>query len=574
MKECGTFSQNTSINNCYTVLYFLGESDGCEVYRIQNQALELKFLRLIKSELIDQIDLDRLQTDLNRISKFHHKNLVQCDPLQNFISQGVRYYYFLSDFISGETLSDLLIRRIRLNLYTTFDIILDVMMALKYLHDLPEQYIHGYVNPDNFYICYDDKKIKAYLFPIKISHYINGIKLSVQNKFDLSYMATDNLDGRKTVKGDIFSLMMVMYKCLTGVQAWIYDFDWQDSSVDFIKKQIEITRKVSAINHLSFYTTAVDEDFEKIVYKGLNQDYQNIVELSEALQHYAKDTFMIHRKSSNDAIEPVASIPKNTLVINKGLSAIAGMQVLKKQLQDDIISPLCEYSIYQHYRISPLNGILLYGAAGCGKTYIAQRIAEEINYHYIEVKPSDLASSYIHGTQEKIGRLFRQARENAPTLIFLDEVDAMLPKRDATNISHHYTAEVNEFLAQMTDCAEQNIFIIAATNRPEVIDNAILRTGRLDKLLYVPPPDFSTRQALLEMFLEGRPVDGFLDTYTLAFMTTGYVSSDLKFLVNEAAKLALKVQTVIRHEHFEEILKKYRPSISHEQITKYEKFRF
>ena len=133
------------------------------------------------------------------------------------------------------------------------------------------------------------------------------------------------------------------------------------------------------------------------------------------------------------------------------------------------------------YGIQPLNGILLYGPAGCGKTYIAKNLAEELGFYYIEIKPSDLDSTYIHGTQEKIGKLFQKAEANAPTLIFIDEVDAILPKRDLDNLNPHYAAEVNEFLAQMTDCMSRRIFIIAATNRPNAIDPALRRFGRFDR---------------------------------------------------------------------------------------------
>jgi transitional endoplasmic reticulum ATPase len=182
-----------------------------------------------------------------------------------------------------------------------------------------------------------------------------------------------------------------------------------------------------------------------------------------------------------------------------------------------------------------------------------------------------LASIYIHGTQEKIGQIFKEAREKAPTIIFIDELDAILPNREG-DLGHHYASEVNEFLAQMTECNEDGIFIIAATNRPEKIDPAILRTGRLDKVVYLAPPDHAARIAMFKLFLTDRPIDKDIDLIKLTEMTVHYVSSDISFLVNEAARNALKERANIGQKHLEEAINKFPPSISERQLKKYEAF--
>jgi len=256
----------------------------------------------------------------------------------------------------------------------------------------------------------------------------------------------------------------------------------------------------------------------------------------------------------------------------KGFDLIAGMYELKETLYQDIIRPLSEPELYKEYGVSPPNGMLLYGPPGCGKTYIAQKLAEEIGYHYIEVKPSDLASIYIHGTREKIGKMFKEAEVKAPTLIFIDEVDAVLPSRDG-RIDQHVSSEVNEFLAQMTNCADKGIFIVAATNRPENIDPAIMRTGRIDKVVYLSPPDILARQEMMRLYLRNRPVSADIDLTNLAGLMDGYVSSDIKFLVNEASRLALKDRVKISNVQFEAVLKQHHPSITREQVRSYEKFR-
>ena len=256
----------------------------------------------------------------------------------------------------------------------------------------------------------------------------------------------------------------------------------------------------------------------------------------------------------------------------KGFDLIAGMNELKDTLYQDIILPLNDKELYEQYKVSIPNGMLLYGPPGCGKTFIAQKFAEEINYNYVELKPSDLASIYVHGTQEKIAKLFNDAKEKAPTIIFIDEVDAILPNREG-NLSQSYASEVNEFLAQMTECHQHGIFIIAATNRPEKIDPAILRTGRMDKVIYLAPPDLTARKEMFKLHLQDRPTDKDIDIDKLSDLTNLYVASDIKFLVNEASRNALKERTRIKQEHLETAIKTNPPSISEKQLKKYETFR-
>jgi transitional endoplasmic reticulum ATPase len=303
-------------------------------------------------------------------------------------------------------------------------------------------------------------------------------------------------------------------------------------------------------------------------YKSIQELQQDLNKLVLKNYKFFQDNEIENFKDKLDSTQKIDKYEKDF-----GLSKIVGMKDLKKLLQEDIIQPLQEVERYKKYGIQPLNGILLYGPAGCGKTYIAQKLAEELDFYYIEIKPSDLASTYIHGTQEKIGQLFQRAKMEAPTLIFMDEVDAILPKRDLDSLNLHYAAEVNEFLAQMTDCMNNKILIVAATNRPEIIEPAILRTGRLDKSIYIGLPDFNTRLEILELELQTRPCTLDLDIHNLAIITTGYTSSDLKFLVNEVAKLALTQSDLISNEYFKTVTHKYRSSISKDQIEKYEQFK-
>lgn len=232
--------------------------------------------------------------------------------------------------------------------------------------------------------------------------------------------------------------------------------------------------------------------------------------------------------------EPCAAMP-TTVVRWQGL---AGMRRLRAELEKDVILPLLYPDRYRAYKVPLPNGLLLYGPPGCGKTFIARKLAEMVGFRFFDVAPSDLASIYVHGGQQRIRALFDRARREAPAMLFFDEFDALVPRRQDAQTGHHYQAEVNEFLTQLNECAKSRLLVVAATNIRDKIDTAVLRPGRIDKQFYVGPPDFEARVELLRLYLAGRPVLG-IDYLALGEATENYTPAEIEAVVNEAARLAL-----------------------------------
>ncbi len=231
--------------------------------------------------------------------------------------------------------------------------------------------------------------------------------------------------------------------------------------------------------------------------------------------------------------------PSEEVFARNAWTGVAGMRDLKAMLERDVVLPLQEPAIYKQYRLELPNGILLYGPPGCGKTFIARKLAELADYHFIEVKPGDLGSIYVHGTQGKIAELFENAREQAPCMLFFDEMDAIAPNRGGDNIGHHYASEVNELLTRMNEAGKQRILVIGATNRIERMDPAVLRPGRLDKKFFVGPPDYEARLELLRLSLNGRPMER-IDLHAIAGELGNYTCAEIEHVVNEAARRALQ----------------------------------
>jgi transitional endoplasmic reticulum ATPase len=227
---------------------------------------------------------------------------------------------------------------------------------------------------------------------------------------------------------------------------------------------------------------------------------------------------------------------------------------------------------YARYGLTIPNGMLLYGPPGCGKTFFAKHFAEEVGFNFMYVKPSTLKSRYVNATQENIAQMFKEAEENAPTIIFIDEMNELTPNRDS-DVHEMARSAVNEMLAQMDRTGEKGVFIIGATNYPHMIDPAILRAGRIEKKYYLSTPDKVARKAMFEMYLSKRPYDFGLDYDHLAELTENYVSADIELIVNEASRTALKQHSKITMDILQDAIAQTQPSVPLSELQKYEKIK-
>jgi len=254
----------------------------------------------------------------------------------------------------------------------------------------------------------------------------------------------------------------------------------------------------------------------------------------------------------------------------QGFDAIAGMAELKEILIRDVVDPFLHREAYEKYRLSIPNGILFYGPPGCGKTFIANRVAEAMGVPLIEVRESDIGSPYIHATSGNIAAVFKHALSVAPSVIFLDEISGFLPKRDGMSSHMQYKeAEVSEFLVQLEGAGTKGILVIGATNFPDRIDSAVLRSGRMDKRVFIPPPDYSARVELFKMCLEDRPASEDIVVEILARETEGFVSSDIKLVVDNAARSSLRNKSLIDMKQLQSQTQNISPSISKDELERY-----
>ncbi|TAL47092.1 AAA family ATPase [archaeon] len=254
---------------------------------------------------------------------------------------------------------------------------------------------------------------------------------------------------------------------------------------------------------------------------------------------------------------------------------IGGLESIKDSLKEMVEWPLKYPDSFSRMGIEPPKGVLLYGPPGTGKTLLAKAVANESGANFISVKGPELRSKWVGESERMVRDLFRRAKQVAPSIIFFDELDALAPRRSRSNGEHATESIVSQLLTEMSGLEElKGVVIIAATNRPDMIDPALLRPGRLDRSLLVPPPDEESRLLILKIHAKDVPLKG-VDLEEIAKKTENYSGADLEALVREAAMIALRENIdakEVKPNHFEEALKKVTPSISQDVIKHYEKF--
>ncbi|MFB5600103.1 MAG: CDC48 family AAA ATPase [Nitrososphaeraceae archaeon] len=269
-------------------------------------------------------------------------------------------------------------------------------------------------------------------------------------------------------------------------------------------------------------------------------------------------------------------------------SDIGGLYTIKQELQEAVEWPLKYQELFNHTDATPPKGVLLYGPPGTGKTLIAKAAANESEANFISIKGPELLSKWVGESEKGVREIFRKARQAAPCLIFFDEIDAITPVRGATGSDSHVTERVISQLLTELDGLEilTNVVVIASTNRPDIIDPALLRPGRFDRLLYVSPPDDESRKHIFTIHTQKKPLSDDVKIDVLVEKTKGYTGADIAALASAAVMLSLrehitkykdpkeaeskKDELKITMKHFEEAMKKIRP-LSNQEINMYEK---
>uniref|UniRef100_A0A6P4EKK7 Spermatogenesis-associated protein 5-like protein 1 n=1 Tax=Drosophila rhopaloa TaxID=1041015 RepID=A0A6P4EKK7_DRORH len=270
--------------------------------------------------------------------------------------------------------------------------------------------------------------------------------------------------------------------------------------------------------------------------------------------------------------------------MTNGFEVIGGMESLKRTLQVSVLAGLRQSAAFARFGLSLPKGVLLYGPPGCAKTTIAKCLAKEANMTFIATSAAEVYSPYVGCAERFVSRIFDTARKNAPCLIFLDEIDSLVGRRTVSSGGGGGQVQLRILSTLLTEMdgivgggAQQHILVVAATNRPEMIDDALMRPGRFDKLIHLPAPDVESRLALLKLHAQRMPFHSNVELEHIASRTERFSGADLCNLCNEAAIEAFQRDfeaTEIELQDFEKVLAKQKSSLTQSQIDGYYKFAY
>lgn len=565
----------------YEVKRLIKENHYCEAYRVEDDNETPFFLKLyiIKNMPEKMLTDDGDVKSIIIASKLKHKNIISYVEAGKIENEKVgKCQYIVTNYFSGALLTDYIVRNEKFGQEKAVRILKSILQGLQYLHE--QRYYHNDITPRNIMIS-ELSFGEAELIDLgHISGFVGGAPPFDTSDLDERYQSNSTFAGLYGDASDIFSALAVFYTMLTGRAPW-----------DIIMpKGIERKLRVGYVKekrkaNLAFDDVEADEGIKRILAKGIGPNgtckYTNVIQLLNDLEHPE-----LVEKTDGSTLPPTLSSnttegQSNQLEVEaqveiqkgkgNGFKDIAGMSDLKQLLSQKVIFILKDKERAHKYKLTPPNGMLLYGPPGCGKSFFAEKFAEESGFNFILVKASDLGSIYIHGTQGKIADLFKKAEENAPTVLCFDEFDAFVPDRSG-NGADHQAGEVNEFLTQLNNCAKRGIFVIATSNRPDKIDPAVLRTGRIDRQIYVPLPDQEARREMFKLHLNGRPCTD-IDAEKLATITDGYIASDIAYIVNDAAMGAAFSDQPISQQMLEATISSIHPSINKDVVKVYEDIR-
>ena len=548
----------------YVVQYLIKENSYCETYKVEDEHEKAFFMKLyVKARLPERLlDHNGHVSSIELSLNLDHESILKVLEHGEKEIDGVGICsYIITEYYAGELLEDRLNRDWHLPMEESLRIYKRVMEGLRYLHTQYPPLIHNDITPRNILLT-NDGGVKI----IDLGHLSYNKNYAGEPPFDykdldVRYLANEAFVYSYNEKTDIFSATAVLYHMLFADTPWFPKAEEvsHGSWMERIRLMLLARSKP-----LDFCGKEMPEKCFEILNKGLAksamQRYNNVRDV-------LCDIDLLGEEKSEEQ-SPSLSVKHDG---PRGFEAIAGMCELKQMLNDRVLFLMKDKDKVEKYRLTPPNGMLLYGPPGCGKTFFAERFAEECGYYFMLVKMSSIGSTLVHGTEENIAKLFAEAEEHAPTILCFDEFDAFVPAR-TTYEGRNQAGEVNEFLTHLNNCGERGVFVIATSNRPDMIDPAVLRTGRIDKQIFVPLPDEEARMEMFNMYLKGRPCD-IIDTKVLAEMTEGYIASDISYICNETAMIAALNDKQIKQELLETTIRSIRPSIRPDVIKMYDDIR-
>ena len=524
----GAVAESYTVYGSDDMLYF------CKVFDMENMGSSLLYEGKEVFEIVFCKELSEEKND----------NVIRYVDNGGFRKGNRDYHYLVTEFYHGMLLDQSLEKDGVFDAEDAVQITLCVLNGLRYMHS--KALLHNDITPSNIMLKeLDDGMMLPTI--IDLGH-VSTMVLGRPNFFlgDLApfFRAPETFRGIFTPKSDVFSVGALLYFLIFGKAPWEVDLTDCNDDKNLVKAKVREARK----EPLLLETEEIHiPDFLKEI-------------LKKALALRATSRFASAESFFNTLIErltPENGIGEELVGSGNGFDQVAGRDELKEQLRKEVMFALQNPEKAKLYQLPPVNGILLYGPPGCGKSLVAESFANEIGFNYTVLKGSEFGNIYQPGALDNLQRIIDAATVKAPFVLVIDEIEYLVPNTGKENI----TKESVALLTLLSDCAEKGILLVLTSNQPEQVDPFLMRPGCIDRVFYVPQPDFEARKDIFKKHLSDRPCEE-IDYEELARLSEDFVAGDITETVNEAAMTAAYMDVPISQKILVDVLKYKNPTYS------------
>ena len=480
------------------------------------------------------------------------------------------YHYLVTEFYRGMTLYDAVRGDGRFDLEDAVQITLCVLSGLSFIHSCA--LIHNDIRPSNIMLQeLDDGMLMPTIIDLgHISYMVKGRPTFVDEDLMPYFRAPETFRAVYTVKSDIFSTGALLYFLIFGKSPW-EEMDLR--ALDGDKKKIADAVRKARKQDLVLETEEVKlPDYMKAILlkalaKKADDRFASAGEFAQALYEQVMPELAKRMEEEESKPQAEAQGQDNsgpTITFKKGSGSgfdnVTGRDELKEQLRKEVLFALQNPEKAKMYKLPTINGVLLYGPPGCGKSLVLSSFAEELGFNYTVIRGPEMGHIYQEGVLDNLQRVFDAAEIKAPFVICIDELEFLAPNPNAEG-EENVTPQISALYGMMNECSKKGILVVATTNRPDLIDQSIMRIGCFDRVFFVPQPDFEARKDIFMDYLKDRPCEE-LDFDELAKMSDDFNAGDITEAVNEAAMTAAYNDVPISQKILVDVLKYKNPTYS------------
>ncbi len=552
----GAVAESYSVLGPDDMMYFM------KIYELQ---------RIPREQLFEGKEVYEIQL-CKELNSDDYANVVRYVDNGEVKKGNVVYHYLVTEFYRGITLYDAVRNEGRFDLEDAVQITLCVLSGLSFIHS--RALIHNDIRPSNIMLQeLDDGMLMPTIIDLgHISYMVKGRPTFADEDLMPYFRAPETFRSVYTVKSDIFSTGALLYFLMFGKSPW-EDMDLRLLNGD--KKKIADAVKKSRKQDLILETDEVKlpNYMKAILLKAMAKNpedrfgsaaefaqdlmQQVMPELAKQMEEGEPNTQQ-EEEQEQDNKAPIITFKKGS---GSGFDNVTGRDELKEQLRKEVLFALQNPDKAKLYKLPAINGVLLYGPPGCGKSLVLESFAEELGFNYSIIKGVEMGHIYQQGVLDNLQRVFDAAEIKAPFVLCFDELEFIAPNPNGDGEEGNITPQISAFFGMLNHCSEKGILVVATTNRPDLIDQAIMRVGCFDRVFFVPQPDFEARKDIFMDHLKDRPCEE-LDYDELARISDDFNAGDITEAVNEAAMTAAYNDVPISQKILVDVLKYKNPTYS------------